>query len=509
MRRTLQISIISGILILAVVLVGGCVWWAQILLQERNGATPALVNRNPEGAKRIGRAPTAPPDAQKLLAAVVVSDDLPPTTAGPALAICDPIATNAGSDTAAFGAGCTRWLQYALFNYPQLGQMMPWSEQERALSELGVPDLRLNAHQAQQLGSMVGYTHVAISTITGTPDRCTLTLQVYSVSNHAAAGPTWSVTGSEAQIVAALPHLTQQLLTRIAVHASAPPSPALNPDDLHTIGSYDWWHEGRPSPELQQRMQALKLRDALAGMLYMLHNSGREEDYRRIFSQAPTNLEAKAECLTLFNALPPALRTETVRNLPPLSDNYFVAYARLDDSHTPKELVHNAEHLVQCAPRNPAAWVILAAMYARVSDHLRMSRTADKISPEEWNTLHRLYAHWLSAAQYAATLDPQYGPAWTEIAIAGAFAGQPSVADTALWQAIPLDRGSSRPYWWGLEMYQPKWYDDAAKLDKVAKLALADTSLNSAGRHELAQELQSLGRVTEAQQMEALAKPSR
>ena len=71
-----------------------------------------------------------------------------------------------------------------MFNYPQLGQMMRWSEQERALPELGVSNLRLSARQAQQLGRMIGYTHVVASTISGTPARCTLTLHVYAVAGN-------------------------------------------------------------------------------------------------------------------------------------------------------------------------------------------------------------------------------------------------------------------------------------------------------------------------------------
>jgi hypothetical protein len=511
MRRAQILYVGSTILFVLAVLL---VWRAQVMLHARS-APPLLIMRTPHVAKRAPKTPAgsrwsaASSGAQKPLTAVVVADRLPPTTAGPALAICDPVASNASSDTAAFGAGCTRWLQYAMFNYPQLGQMMRWSEQERVLSESGISNLRLSAHQAQQLGHIIGYTHVAASTITGSPARCTLTLQVYTVSSNAATGQTCRATGSEAQIIAALPQLAQQLLTRIAVQTSAPPAPTLTADDLHAIGSYDWWPTAHPSPELQQQMQTLKQRDALAGMLYMLHNSGREEDYRRLFAQAPTNLEARAECLHIFDFFTPAMKAEIVKDLPALPNNFFVAESRLGNSRTPQELVRFAEHLVQCAPRNPAAWVILAAMYSRVSEHLRVARTAARISPDEWKALERLYAHQLSAVQTAVTLDPLYGKAWTEIAISGAFAGKPSVADTALWKAIQLDKGDARPYLWGLEMYQPKWFEDAAKLDKVAKLAVADTSLQSPGRYQLAAALQKLGRVTEAQQLEAQAKSGR
>src|SRR5579871_5030857 len=195
----------------------------------------------------------------------------------------------------------------------------------------------------------------------------------------------------------------------------------------------------------------------LAGMLYMLHSSGREEDYRRLFAQAPTNLEARAECLQLFDLLPPTLQETVVKNLPPFPNNFFVAESRIANSRTPQESVRSAEHLVQCAPRNPAAWMHLATMYSGVADRLRQARNTSQLSPDEWKALNRLYAHQLSAAQNAAALDPLYGLAWTEIAISGAFAGKPTVADTALWKAIRLDRGNMRPYWWGLEMYQPKW----------------------------------------------------
>jgi hypothetical protein len=401
-----------------------------------------------------------------------------------------------------------------MFSYPQLGQMMRWSEQERAMPELGVANLRLSARQAPLFGRMIGCTHVAVSNIAGTPARYTLTLHVEAVPGNAATGSaatdrTCTITGSEAQIVAGLPQLAQQLLARVGIQASAPQAPALTANELSTIGSYDWWATSHPSVELQRQMQALKQRDALAGMLFMLHNSGKEEDYRLLFAQAPTNLEARAECLQLFDYLTPAMRQEVIKGFPPLPNNALVAQSRVDNARLPQELVRAAEHLVQCAPCNPESWVSLETMYSQVSEHLRAARSASQISSGEWKALHRLYAHELSAAEKAATLDPLFGKAWNEIAVSATFAGKPSEADKALWKAIQLNRGNAQPYFWGLEMYQPKWFSDAAKLDKVAKLAVVDKSLTLPDRDKLATKLKTLGYVTEAQQLEAQANSGR
>ena len=92
------------------------------------------------------------------------------------------------------------------------------------------------------------------------------------------------------------------------------------------------------------------------------------------------------------------------------------------------------------------------------------------------------------------------------MAVAATFAGNPTVADDALWKAIRLDKGNARVYLWGLEMYQPKWFGDTVKLDKMVKMTMADHTIPPNGLYELATVLQKLGRITEAQALEVQAK---
>jgi hypothetical protein len=507
-RFRLLSALVAGFLVLALLLCGLLVWKAQMALLEKK-AEVATLERKAHAPVLANQAPPAAP--QKPLTEVVVADHLPPATAGPALGVSDPVANNATPDTAAFGAGCTRWLQFAMWNYPQqLGQMPPWSVQERARQELGTPNLRLTAAQAEPFARMGGYTHVVFSTITGTPAHCTLVLQVLVLPGKIAKGPACTASGSEAQVIAALPNLAQQLLTRINIQTPALATPTLTGEDLRHIGNYAWWSDGKVPAEEQQQLQALALREPLAGMLYMMHTPQSvqvgQAGYRRLFAQAPTNLEARAECLKIWRYLSPDMQRDVAKDLPDLPANYVVATWQLVSNRLPQEAVQRAEHLVQVAPRDPAAWTTLAQQYADVAGHLRNGRNAAEITPAEWTALNRLYAHQLMAAQQAASLDPDLGLAWYDVAVAATFAGHPPVADAALWKAIRLSNGSARAYLWGLEMYQPKWLGDAAKLDKVVKLAVADHALNSQGQYALAAALQKLGRVTEAQVIEAQAK---
>jgi hypothetical protein len=120
----------------------------------------------------------------------------------------------------------------------------------------------------------------------------------------------------------------------------------------------------------------------------------------------------------------------------------------------------------------------------------------------------------LKASQEVVRLDPDHGVGWRHLSAAAAFLGNGKLAEEALWKCINLrpdrkfgvrygpDPEDCRIYWWGLELFQAKWFKDDAKLEKMAQLVLeraefwssdervsAAISLFHAGRLELARGL--------------------
>ena len=294
-----------------------------------------------------------------------------------------------------------------MWNYPH--QLGPDAAVERAgASASGVGNARPppDRRPGRAVRAHGRLHHVAVSTITGTPDHCTLALQVFAMPGKVAQGAACTASGSEAQVIAALPTLAQQLLTRLNVQTPALAAPTLTGEDLRHIGHYAWWSDGKVPAEEQQQLQALALREPLAGMLYMLHTPQSvqvgQAGYRRLFAQAPTNLEARAECMKIWRYLSPDMHRDVGKGLPDLPANYIVATWQFVSSRLPQEVVRRAEHLVQVAPRDPGAWTTLAQQYQEVAGHLRNGRIAAEITPAEWTALNRFYAHQLMAAQRAA-----------------------------------------------------------------------------------------------------------
>jgi len=67
------------------------------------------------------------------------------------IAVWEPVATGADARTAAFAAGCGRWLHFAVAGQAELGATPAWMTPERFLDGLQRKDLRLSAAQARDL----------------------------------------------------------------------------------------------------------------------------------------------------------------------------------------------------------------------------------------------------------------------------------------------------------------------------------------------------------------------
>lgn len=135
---------------------------------------------------------------------------------GPGVLVADPV-PDAGVDsaTAAFGTGCTRWLQFVVNNNGELGKTPPLSDITRALQQTGRTNWRLKPSDSSDMNlaaSKLGVTHVVTSQIAGSGDNLTLSLQLEEVPSGKTVGAPSILSGAPERIVTALPDAAKTLL---------------------------------------------------------------------------------------------------------------------------------------------------------------------------------------------------------------------------------------------------------------------------------------------------------
>lgn len=133
----------------------------------------------------------------------------------------------------------------------------------------------------------------------------------------------------------------------------------------------------------------------------------------------------------------------------------------------------------------------------------------------ERRTISQIYDQWVPPLRRATQLDPALGRAWHRLAAAATFAGQAAVADQAIQKAIQLDANRYEVWWWVLEIYSPKWFDQPEKLAKVAEQAATDRYQSPAEMADLCFSLKAYGfpelggRLRAAAQQQASARVAR
>ena len=395
--------------------------------------------------------------------------------------VCEPVAARSAKAVADFGAGCGRWLFFTVGGQSGLSRTPLWSDVERAPQELGRRDLRLTLTDAAQLSRIVGATHAAVGTITGTAAHCTLTYRVYRLPGRSPLGPPLQADGSEAQIVASLPGMAQGLMRRLGLDAPRPAAPQARPTQMALIGRIPWGPVTGPSEADEESLLTLAPHLPLAGLLALNLGGDRHTPdlgavAETLLRQAPGNPLVYGQVAFMHTGplLPPSTALGDRRHRFPRCYGFAHAAVWVGSVAPDAREQDAAQQAVHDAPRNPDAWLAWGRSNQDVAQALRKGRAAEALTPQEWSRLGVLYAQWLRGAQMAVHLDPHYGRAWLRAAEAATFAGQSTVADGALWKALRLDPDRAGVYYWGLEMYQEKWDSDPAKLAKVAALAAAD-----------------------------------
>jgi tetratricopeptide (TPR) repeat protein len=407
---------------------------------------------------------------------------LHPVGSGPGLVVCEPVSVNADAATTDFGAGCGRWLHLTVSGQPALGQTPLWSSLERAQTEMGRTDLRLTLTQAKRLASILGITHAAVGTITGSATHCTLTYRLWAVPAGKAVGASLKANGTSAQVLAQLPQLAKRLAAQIGLpNAPLPAVVEAKPADMALLGRMPRYADTLPTPAETDRLQMLTVRLPLAGLFLvntnkLLSKAQWDSDATALLTQQPDNplIWAQIEKTAPFIVQTASVQLARNRREYPKNGLFSVTDAWAQRASRQSNLERRAaEQSVQDAPRNPDTWLTFGWTISQEASEYRLGRAAQGMSEQDWSYLNTLYAQWLYSVSKAAALDPQFGLAWNRVAEAATFAGESRLADQAFWKSNALHPNDPEYYSWGLQMYQEKWDGDSAKLDKVAQALAA------------------------------------
>lgn len=379
---------------------------------------------------------------------------------------------------ASFGAGCGRWLQFTVGGQGAAGRSPLWPNIERARRELGRPDFQLTAQDAPKLVSMLGITHVALGGMKGAAGQWSLTYRMVSVPDGKAVGQPVTVSGSDAQIVAALPELARKLCRALGV--ASPTIPAkldATPDDVRLIGGIPWFPvDDLPSAQTHSLL-TLAEKLPLAGMLalkpLMLQATGEPNKLIKfLLTQSPENTLAysqigwdDAKKLLPYQAQIKGLVRKYPKNYPLAMTNVWL----LRTQNKIQEALTESERMVQINPNNPDIWLTYGYSTAEIAHNLRKGRFYGQLSAAESAQLQDIYPRWEQAVVHAVEIDPRHAKGWSRVAEAATFSGDQRLATQAYWEGVRLDKTNPDAYDWGLQMFQPKWGGDTNALRKVAE----------------------------------------
>ena len=410
-------------------------------------------------------------------------EQIKPISSGAGVVICEPAsAPNTDEETAAFGAGCARWLQFVIGGQPELGKTPLWEGLNRAGKELGRGDLRLKPADAPRLKTMLGATHAATGSISGNAEQCLLTYQLWQIDGQKPirVGLPFTLSGSAAEVLQKLPALAVALSKLLGVAVpSLPSSVGMNPEETALLGRLSLGTNSALTDPPFAQLSALAARVPLA-MMFLLTTQAAEND-RTLTPLVKSSLE-KAPANTLLYAQITALKTSALADRQaqffalfkqfPANAPLAIAASRVYASGQQAELTQQfAEKAIRASYHSPDAWLTLAEAYKLEAQVVRQSRFFVSLSGMEKAYVNEAYQRWLQADLRAAQQDDQDSKAWLETAQSAQFASDSNLADAAFWNALRLDPQDPDAYAWGLEMFQPKWDASPDKLREVAEKA--------------------------------------
>jgi tetratricopeptide (TPR) repeat protein len=313
-------------------------------------------------------------------------------------------------------------------------------------------------------------------------------------------GPPVKISGTAEQLLSRLPLLATKLCRALGVqHPRVPPRVGETVADMRTLHFAPWSAQNqyvsdsiyaemnRLFPEASPTRSRSKRWCSAVGSILGLAYFGSLRDASGVVRCArAANREMPGNALVWSEIGEWAQYTEAVKpaHLPTSElaaclrrypNNFLLQKARshlLFLAGEPEAARQAAEHAVRCAVRSPNAWTLLADTFGEQAQAVRHGKFGVQMTPSEWRYCSQRYAEELAAALQAVRLDPAFAAAWKEVSSAAAFGGENRLADEAFWKALELDPYRQGTYRWGLQLYQPKWLNDRAKLVQVAQRAI-------------------------------------
>ncbi len=409
--------------------------------------------------------------------------------AGPGIVVCSGVVPSSDAQLKAFAEGCAAWLQLIVGGQPQFGRTPSWHAPIRAGAEMNQPGLALSANQAKALASICGATHAAVATLTPSgPDTYLLSYRLVKTSDGSAVGGAITAQGTQDQIARQLPVIAAKLSGLLGLaHAALPNTAVSSGNDLEFLGNCRW--DGSLNDSDAQRLNALAHQkgNALAVALDFYGPklySVREQ--RALIDLALSVEPQNAEMITEVGDLYPKALSNGEQSLVAAAAKRYThnfginaAQAHALESENVSQQVKVAAALtaLRCNTLNPDSWSVAAGAYSNSAQDIRQSRVAGGLTQTQWSQLNHLYDYWLGCSERSVHLDNGYVHMWGRVAKAATFDGQVKEADVAERHALAFGTELNDNYSWGLEMYQPKWEGDPAKLSALTDVAGADARL--------------------------------
>lgn len=387
-----------------------------------------------------------------------------------------------GSDVGArnFASGIGWYLTNAVAGAPELGQSPLFMTVAQAARERKITTFRMSKDEAVRVARVCGATHVAVGTYTESANNKEVSYDLYGVESADKKTATFSCGDADKDVLLRkLPQMAQAMHSALGVSdpdSGAVPLQGVTAGVLAQIGECVDPGVSTPAQEkfLRDAGKRLPLAAGVAVFLPSLRAAPKDAaPYARLLLKSmPTNTQALG---SLGYAVPDALIADA-RTVYALSDRYTDSYLLAHSaawvaragSDWKRDTVYSARG-ARNAPANPDARLAAGWSARGAAARLRQDRQFTDIAPAVMAKILPLYAVWLEETKAATQCDPLYGKAYQRLANAATFAGDLDEAGAAMTMARKLNTDSPfETYQWALEMYQPKWGGDPARLQEVA-----------------------------------------
>lgn len=404
------------------------------------------------------------------------------------LIICEPISTKAAS----FGAGCARWIEAMGAGSTAFEVVPTWGMAAGVLHSKSWENMALERGRAVQLARAMDASHVAVGSFDGQKLQYQL-LDVREVPSKIVGS--FAVQGSPARIVAGLPQLARQLVNATgAGGAQIPAQVGLGANDLAFLGSLP-----RDPAQLQQLKPAQLSRIAhlatnplgavFVGRTQIDSQPVRVQAARTLLAVAPTNAFLAGEVARCFMSVEKEHRTQVLQTLDhkfPRNEAIALGNASLrgeDEDYFAQ--VQYSERAVRLAPHSPVAWYLLAGALYSQADEKRQGVYWTQMNVSQKTFVMKIYPQAQAAAWKAVDLDPTDSDFWLSLSKTATMNSNPVWACDALAESLKRDPHNEEALGWGIEIFQPKWYGNAASFATMARIAVSNGGRGQLDIYEL------------------------